>query len=34
VIAADTLAGLRRDHPGARDLEGVFLALTGRTLRD
>jgi ABC-2 type transport system ATP-binding protein len=34
VIAADTLAGLQRDHPGARDLEGVFLALTGRTLRD
>jgi ABC-2 type transport system ATP-binding protein len=34
VIAADTLAGLQRDHPNARDLEGVFLALTGRTLRD
>jgi len=34
VIADDTLAGLHRDHPGARDLEGVFLALTGRTLRD
>jgi ABC-2 type transport system ATP-binding protein len=34
VIAADTLAGLRREHPGVRDLEGVFLALTGRTLRD
>ncbi|HMH52943.1 MAG TPA: ABC transporter ATP-binding protein [Candidatus Acidoferrum sp.] len=34
VIAADTLAGLQRDHPGARDLEGVFLALTGRMLRD
>ena len=34
VIADDTLAGLHRDHPGARDLEAVFLALTGRTLRD
>jgi ABC-2 type transport system ATP-binding protein len=34
VIADDTLAGLRRDHPSARDLEGVFLAMTGRTLRD
>ena len=34
VIADDTLDGLRRAHPGARDLEGVFLALTGRTLRD
>jgi ABC-2 type transport system ATP-binding protein len=34
VIADDTLAGLRDAHPGARDLEGVFLALTGRTLRD
>ena len=34
VIAADTLDGLHRNHPGARDLEGVFLALTGRTLRD
>ena len=34
VIAADTLDGLRRAHPDARDLEGVFLALTGRTLRD
>ena len=34
VIAVDTLAGLQRDHPGARDLEGVFLALTGRRLRD
>ena len=34
VIAEDTLAGLRREHPAARDLEGVFLALTGRTLRD
>jgi ABC-2 type transport system ATP-binding protein len=34
VIAADTLAGLQAGHPGARDLEGVFLALTGRTLRD
>jgi ABC-2 type transport system ATP-binding protein len=34
IIAADTLAGLQRTHPGARDLEGVFLALTGRTLRD
>jgi ABC-2 type transport system ATP-binding protein len=34
VIAADTLDGLQREHPGARDLEGVFLALTGRTLRD
>jgi ABC-2 type transport system ATP-binding protein len=34
VIAENTLAGLRGEHPGARDLEGVFLALTGRTLRD
>jgi ABC-2 type transport system ATP-binding protein len=34
VIAADTLDALQREHPGARDLEGVFLALTGRTLRD
>jgi ABC-2 type transport system ATP-binding protein len=34
VIADNTLAGLHRDYPGARDLEGVFLALTGRTLRD
>ena len=34
VIAANTLAGLRREHPGVGDLEGVFLALTGRTLRD
>jgi ABC-2 type transport system ATP-binding protein len=34
VIADDTLAGLRREHPSARDLEGVFLAMTGRTLRD
>ena len=33
VIAADTLEGLHHNHPGARDLEGVFLALTGRTLR-
>jgi ABC-2 type transport system ATP-binding protein len=34
VIAANTLAGLRREHPGVGDLEGVFLTLTGRTLRD
>jgi ABC-2 type transport system ATP-binding protein len=34
VIAENTLAGLQRDHPGVHDLEGVFLALTGRTLRD
>ena len=34
VIAENTLAGLRREHPGVGDLEGVFLALTGRTLRD
>jgi ABC-2 type transport system ATP-binding protein len=34
VIAENTLAGLRSEHPGVRDLEGVFLALTGRTLRD
>jgi ABC-2 type transport system ATP-binding protein len=34
VIAANTLAGLRDQHPGVGDLEGVFLALTGRTLRD
>jgi ABC-2 type transport system ATP-binding protein len=34
VIAEDTLAGLRDAHPGVRDLEGVFLALTGRRLRD
>ena len=34
VIAENTLAGLQREHPGVHDLEGVFLALTGRTLRD
>jgi ABC-2 type transport system ATP-binding protein len=34
VIADDTLAGLLRAHPGAGSLEKVFLALTGRTLRD
>ena len=34
VIADNTLTGLRGEHPAARDLEGVFLALTGRTLRD
>jgi ABC-2 type transport system ATP-binding protein len=34
VIAQDTLAGLRGAYPGVHDLEGVFLALTGRRLRD
>ena len=34
VIAADTLAGLHATHPGAGNLESVFLALTGRSLRD
>jgi ABC-2 type transport system ATP-binding protein len=34
VIADDTLAGLHRAHPGAVTLETVFLALTGRRLRD
>ena len=34
VIADDTLAGLSRAHPGAGGLEKVFLALTGRSLRD
>jgi ABC-2 type transport system ATP-binding protein len=34
VIADDTLAGLHRAHPGAGTLETVFLALTGRRLRD
>jgi ABC-2 type transport system ATP-binding protein len=34
VIADDTLEGLYRAHPGAGSLEKVFLALTGRTLRD
>ena len=34
VIADDTLDGLYRAHPGAGSLEKVFLALTGRTLRD
>ena len=33
VIADDTLAGLSRTH-GAASLEKVFLALTGRSLRD
>ena len=33
VIADDTLAGLSRAH-GAASLEKVFLALTGRSLRD
>jgi ABC-2 type transport system ATP-binding protein len=33
VIADDTLAGLSRTH-GATSLEKVFLALTGRSLRD
>ncbi len=34
VIAANTVAGLHREHPGVGSLEKVFLALTGRTLRD
>jgi len=34
VIAANTLAGLHAEHPGAGDLESLFLALTGRRLRD
>ena len=34
VIADDTLDGLARAHPGAGGLEKVFLALTGRSLRD
>ena len=34
VIAANTLAGLHQDYPEAGNLERVFLALTGRTLRD
>ncbi len=34
VIADDTLDGLYRAHPDAGSLERVFLALTGRTLRD
>jgi ABC-2 type transport system ATP-binding protein len=34
VLADDTLAGLYGRHPGAGDLESVFLALTGRSLRD
>jgi ABC-2 type transport system ATP-binding protein len=34
VIADDTLAGLQRAHPEAGSLEKVFLALTGRMLRD
>jgi ABC-2 type transport system ATP-binding protein len=34
VIADDTLEGLHRAHPDAGSLEKVFLALTGRTLRD
>ncbi len=34
VIAADTLHALYAGHAGAGSLEGVFLALTGRTLRD
>jgi ABC-2 type transport system ATP-binding protein len=34
VIADDTLAGLQQAHPAAGSLEKVFLALTGRTLRD
>jgi ABC-2 type transport system ATP-binding protein len=34
VVADDTLDGLYRAHPGAGSLEKVFLALTGRTLRD
>jgi ABC-2 type transport system ATP-binding protein len=34
VIADDTLPALYRAHPGAGSLETVFLALTGRSLRD
>ncbi len=37
VVAADTLAGLQRHAPagaGHASLETIFLALTGRTLRD
>jgi ABC-2 type transport system ATP-binding protein len=34
VIADDTLAGLYRAHPEAGSLEKVFLALTGRSLRE
>ena len=34
VIAANTRAGLHAEHPGASDLESLFLALTGRRLRD
>src|SRR5687768_13404162 len=34
VIAADTVKGLYGRLPGAGSLEKVFLALTGRTLRD
>jgi ABC-2 type transport system ATP-binding protein len=34
VIADDTLPGLCRAHGGAGGLEAVFLALTGRSLRD
>jgi ABC-2 type transport system ATP-binding protein len=34
IVADDTLDGLRRAHPGAGSLETVFLALTGRGLRD
>jgi ABC-2 type transport system ATP-binding protein len=34
VIADDTLDGLCGAHPGAGSLENVFLALTGRSLRD
>jgi ABC-2 type transport system ATP-binding protein len=34
VIADDTLDGLCGAHPGAGSLERVFLALTGRSLRD
>ncbi len=37
VIAADTLDGLQRYAPagsGPVPLESIFLALTGRTLRD
>ena len=32
--AANTRAGLHAEHPGASDLESLFLALTGRRLRD
>jgi ABC-2 type transport system ATP-binding protein len=34
VIADDTLAGLQSRAPGAKNLEAVFLSLTGRSLRD